>query len=141
RSTVPDQREMSRPPLAPSARGVRSRRLMSTWLAAIAVVFATAVPVVAGAGRHKVTPQTTAPTTFLVEGRVALTVPADWTAQRVIVGPGSARGQAPSPSDPEVALHVPQSVVPGETLPGTAQRMKRAIDSEPPGVFVDFNPS
>jgi type VII secretion-associated protein (TIGR03931 family) len=83
----------------------------------------------------------TAPTTFLVEGRVALAVPANWPAERVVTGPGSARVQVTSPSDPEVALHVTQSRVAGETLSGTAGRLRRAIDAEPAGVFVDFNPS
>lgn len=83
----------------------------------------------------------TAPTTFLVEGRVALTVPANWPTQRVVAGSGSARVQATSPSEPEVALHVTQSPVAGETLNGTAERLKRAIDAAPAGVFVDFDPS
>jgi type VII secretion-associated protein (TIGR03931 family) len=61
--------------------------------------------------------------------------------QRVVDGPGSARVQVTSPSDPELALHVTQSSVPDETLTGTAERLKRAIDAEPAGVFVDFNPS
>jgi type VII secretion-associated protein (TIGR03931 family) len=82
----------------------------------------------------------TAPTTVLVEGRVALTVPAGWLTQRVIAGPGSARVQVTSPSDPEVALHVTQSPTPGETLAGAADRLRHAIDTEPAGVFVDFNP-
>jgi type VII secretion-associated protein (TIGR03931 family) len=82
-----------------------------------------------------------APTTFLVEGRVALTVPANWPTQRVLAGPGSARVQITSPSDPEVALHLTQTPVAGETLSGTAERLKRAIDVEPAGVFVDFNPA
>jgi type VII secretion-associated protein (TIGR03931 family) len=82
-----------------------------------------------------------APTTFLVEGRVAVTVPASWSAQRVVAGPGSARVQVTSPSDPEVALHVTQSPVVGETLARSAERLKLAIDAEPPGVFVDFNPA
>jgi type VII secretion-associated protein (TIGR03931 family) len=81
------------------------------------------------------------PSTFLVEGRVALAVPANWPTQRVLTGPGSARVEVTSPSDPEVALHVTQSPVAGETLGGTAERLKRAIDAEPTGVFVDFNPS
>lgn len=38
-------------------------------------------------------------------------------------------------------MHVTQSPVPGETLAGTAERLKRAIDAEPAGVFVDFDPS
>ena len=72
---------------------------------------------------------------------MALTVPANWPTQRVIAGPGSARVQVTSPSDPEVALHVTQSPTPGETLAGAADRLRRAIDAEPAGVFVDFNPA
>ena len=110
--------------------------------AAAAVVFAAVLPVVVGAGRHGVAPPTTAPTTFLVEGRVALTVPANWTPQRVLAGPGSARVQVTSPADPEAALHVTQSPVPpDETIGVTANRLQRAIGSEPDGVFVDFDPS
>jgi type VII secretion-associated protein (TIGR03931 family) len=99
------------------------------------------VPAVATMGRHGVTRVDTAPTTFLVEGRVALTVPANWSTRRVIAGPGSARVQITSPSDPEVALHVTQSAVPDESLSDAAERLKRAIDAEPAGMFVDFNPS
>jgi type VII secretion-associated protein (TIGR03931 family) len=44
-------------------------------------------------------------------------------------------------------LHVTQSPAPDTTnethepLEGTAERLKRAIDAEPAGVFVDFDPS
>ncbi len=38
-------------------------------------------------------------------------------------------------------MHITQSPVAGETLRATADRLKRAIDTEPPGVFVDFDPS
>jgi type VII secretion-associated protein (TIGR03931 family) len=112
-------------------------------LAAAGVVIAAAVPAVAAlatVARHGVPVTDEPPTTFLVEGRVALMVPANWPTQRVVGGPGSARVQVTSPSDPEVALHVTQSPVVGETLSGTAERLKRAIDAEPAGVFVDFNP-
>jgi type VII secretion-associated protein (TIGR03931 family) len=109
---------------------------------AAAVVLAAAVPVVVGGGHHGVAPAPSAPTTFLVEGRVALTVPANWTAQRMLAGPGSARVQVTSPTDPEAALHVTQSPVPAdETLSTTAERLRRAIGSEQDGVFVDFDPS
>ncbi|MCV7444751.1 type VII secretion-associated protein [Mycobacterium paraense] len=127
--------------------GVRSRARTAGGLAAAALLL-TVLPMVmsggASRGGHGPSPSVAvsmAPTTFLVEGRVALTVPANWSAQRVITGPGSARVQVTSPSDPEVALHVTQSPVPGETLSGTAERLKRAIDAEPTGVFVDFNPT
>ena len=85
-------------------------------------------------------PAASLPSAFLVEGRVALTVPAGWATQRVVAGPGSARVQATSPSDSEVALHVTQSPAPGETLSGTAERLQHAIAAEPDGVFLDFNP-
>ncbi|HYQ35046.1 MAG TPA: type VII secretion-associated protein, partial [Mycobacterium sp.] len=127
--------------------GVRSRTRVVTGLAGAAVVLtvlARAISAVVTVDRHRAPPPIpvqSVPATFLVEGRVALTVPANWTAQRVVTGPGSARVQVTSPSDPEVALHVTQSPVAGETMSGTAERLKRAIDAEPAGVFVDFNPS
>lgn len=125
----------------PSNPKVGSHAWVLRGIAAAVVVLAAAAPAVAPMGRHGVTRADTAATTFLVEGRVALRVPANWPTQRVIAGPGSARVQVTSPSDPEVALHVTQSPVPEETLGDTAERLKRAIDAEPAGVFVDFNPS
>ncbi|MGH3633684.1 type VII secretion-associated protein [Mycobacterium sp.] len=92
-------------------------------------------------GRHGAPAADRTPTTFLVEGRVAVEVPAHWPTQRVIVGPGSRRVQVTSPSDPQVALHVTQSPVVAQTLADAAESLKHAIDAEPPGVFVDFNPS
>jgi type VII secretion-associated protein (TIGR03931 family) len=142
-----DPREPSEPRVTVGAGGGRSRAPIMSGLAGAAVVLTVlplAISTVASEGRPGGPPPgqvRTAPTTFLVEGRVALTVPADWAAQRVVTGPGSARVQVMSPSDPEVALHITQSPVAGETLSGTAERLKRAIDAEPAGVFVDFNPS
>ncbi|OSC42973.1 type VII secretion-associated protein [Mycobacterium decipiens] len=128
-------------PAAPSASrpAARMRVLTFARLAAGGVVLA--VLTLPAVSRHGGTPVQTAPTTFLVDGRVALTVPANWPARRVVSGPGSARVQVTSPFDPEVALHVTQSPVPGETLTGTAQRLQRVIDAAPGGVFVDFNPA
>lgn len=126
------------------SRAVRSRGRPLTAVGAAALVAAAAAPVVLTTGRHGAPPPQPvqiAATTFLVEGRVALTVPANWPAQRVLAGPGSARVQVTSPSDPEVALHVTQSPVRGETLGDTAERLKHAIDSEAAGVFIDFDPA
>jgi type VII secretion-associated protein (TIGR03931 family) len=81
------------------------------------------------------------PTTYVVEGHVALKVPAQWPMRRVVAGPGSARVQITSPSDPEVALHVTQSRVALPSLDATAEFLKGAIDAAPAGVFVDFNPA
>ncbi|OBA61815.1 type VII secretion-associated protein [Mycobacterium sp. 1100029.7] len=119
----------------------RSRGRVVGWLAAAAVVLAVTVPAMAPGGGDRRLPVTTASTTSLVEGRVALTVPEGWPAQRVVAGPGSARVQVTSPSDPEVALHITQSPIPPEALAVTAEQLKRAIDAEPAGVFVDFDPS
>jgi type VII secretion-associated protein (TIGR03931 family) len=80
-------------------------------------------------------------TTYVVEGHVALKVPAQWPVRRVVAGPGSARVQITSPSDPEVALHVTQSRVALPSLDATAEFLKSAIDAAPAGVFVDFNPA
>lgn len=128
---------------APAGAGRWHGRTLSALGAAVIVV-AAAAPTALTMGRPGVAapkPVATAPTTFLVEGRVALSVPTTWSTRRVLSGPGSARVQVTSPTDPEVALHITQSPVAGETLNGTADRLKRAIDAEPPGVFVDFDPS
>jgi type VII secretion-associated protein (TIGR03931 family) len=81
------------------------------------------------------------PTTYVVEGHVALKVPAEWPMRRVVAGPGSARVQITSPSDPEVALHVTQSRVALPSLDATVEFLKSAVDAAPAGVFVDFNPA
>lgn len=135
--------DLDQPPKPRDDRG-RPRTRTLAGIAAGAIVLAGAGPAVINADRPSAVSATTvqAPAAvFLVEGRVAVAVPADWPTQRVVAGPGSARVQVTSPSDPEVALHVTQSPVAGETLSGTAERLKHAIDAEPPGVFVDFNPS
>jgi type VII secretion-associated protein (TIGR03931 family) len=130
--------EFGRP--LPRVRGLAGRA------GAAALAVAAVVPAVAimadgeTGGRHSVPVAEKMPTIFLVEGRVALTVPANWPTQRVVAGPGSARVQVASPSDSEVALHVTQSPAADDTLSRTAERLKRAIDAEPAGVFVDFNP-
>ncbi len=140
--------EPSKPTAHPGRVRSRARRLGVLAACATAVtVFSLAVSAVSTVatvdrpGAVAAHSLETAPATFLVEGRVAVTVPANWPTQRVVAGPGSARVQATSPSDPEVVLHVTQSPVAGETLSGTAERLKRAIDAEPAGVFVDFDPS
>lgn len=135
-----------REPVSVGARGARRRVRTLSGLAGAAVVAAAApllmspTPHVAGRGATSA-PVATPPATYLVEGLVALAVPAGWAAQRVVTGPGSARVQLTSPADPEVALHLTQSQVPGETLGATADRLKRAIGAEPAGVFVDFDPA
>lgn len=144
RSAYPATARRSGTAATAPARAGRARGRVLSGVGAAAIVVAAAAPTAVTMGRPGEvarTPVETAPTTFLVEGRVALSVPATWSSQRVVGGPGSARVQVTSPTDPDLALHITQSPVAGETLSGTAERLKRAIDAEAPGVFVDFNPS
>ncbi len=76
--------------------------------------------------------------TTLLDGRMAVRVPAPWTVQRVTGGPGSRRLQATSPVDPGIAVHLTSSYVPATTLADAAQVLRRAIAGEPPGVFADL---
>ncbi|MEZ0358314.1 type VII secretion-associated protein [Mycobacterium sp. SA01] len=78
---------------------------------------------------------------YIVEGRVTVRIPPDWVITRVTAGPGSRRVQASSPTDSNTALHVTQSYSPEETLDQTAATLRQAIDEQPRGVFVDFNPA
>ncbi|OBK29945.1 type VII secretion-associated protein [Mycobacterium asiaticum] len=123
----------------PHARGRAVARFVCAGIGVSAV--ALALSLLSGEDPRRAVLTPAAPTTVLVEGRVALTIPANWLTQRVVAGPGSARVQVTSPADPEVALHVTQTPTPAETLADAADRLKRAILAEPAGVFVDFNPS
>jgi type VII secretion-associated protein (TIGR03931 family) len=78
-----------------------------------------------------------AATAWLVEGRVAVEVPADWPTERIDSGPGSARVQVLSPLEPHVAIQVTQS--PGqESLAVAAEVLRQALGEQPDGVFVEF---
>ena len=115
----------------------RSRRALTILVLAIGVV----ISVVVLQRNTKLPARDQMQTTLAVEGHVALEVPAQWPMRRVVTGPGSARLQITSPTDPEVALHVTQSRVALSSLDATAEFLKSAIDAAPAGIFVDFNPS
>jgi type VII secretion-associated protein (TIGR03931 family) len=94
----------------------------------------------AGYGADDPEDSTPAATAWLVEGRVAVEVPADWATERIIAGPGSARVQVLSPWEPHVAILVTQS--PGQESPAAAAEALRAVlDDQPDGVFVEFTAS
>lgn len=139
--TVVDDTWLLRAVQAPAAdervepAGAGRPRRIWPWVGAAVAAGVAVAGIVTGAGR----PAATRPT-LLVEGRVVVEVPATWTARRITAGPGSARVEVDSPSDPHAAVHVTQSLVPrGETLAQTAETLRRAMLDEPPGVFVDFN--
>ena len=120
---------------------IRGRNTRFRLLPVVLIVLAAALLCFGAVGRRSLPPTEAMPTTFLVEGRVALTVPAQWTARRVVAGPGSARVQITSPEDAETALHVTQSPVVDKTLNDTAETLRTALDEAPAGVFIDFNPN
>ncbi|CAA0129374.1 Uncharacterised protein [Mycolicibacterium vanbaalenii] len=80
-------------------------------------------------------------TALIVEGRVAVRVPARWTVERITSGPGSARVRVAAPTGDPTALHITQSVGQvSETLHDLAESLSRAVQYETPGVFTDFDP-
>jgi type VII secretion-associated protein (TIGR03931 family) len=134
------QRHESEPP-APESRCRRGRALAGFSAAAAVLTAVVCGGVGTGERRDAPTAAETTPMTSLIEGRITLQVPAQWPAQRVVTGPGSARVVLASPANPHVALHVTQSPVPDETLGATAESLARAIAAEPAGVFVEFDPA
>lgn len=76
--------------------------------------------------------------TVLVEGRVGMQIPAGWTVERITDGPGSARVQVVSSTDPQTMLHLTQSAVGDAPV---ADTVRRALRDQPAGVFVDFDPA
>lgn len=76
---------------------------------------------------------------WVVEGRVTIEVPAQWKVERVTGGPGSARLQVLSPSDPHVAIQLTQSTVPTwQSLTSAAEVLRNSLAAQPQGVFVGF---
>ncbi|MFV8053649.1 type VII secretion-associated protein [Mycobacterium sp. 48b] len=83
-------------------------------------------------------PADTMAMTILVEGRVGMQIPAGWSVRQVTDGPGSARVEVVSPSDPQVMIHLTQSGVADGSVADTVQR---ALREQPAEVFVDFDPA
>ena len=137
---LPAQRDdpvlSDRPPPDPRPR-IRLRRvLFAMGVAALAVI-----AMGLGGADLRTPARTEKPfaATELVEGRIAVRIPADWPVTRVTDGPGSARVQVRSPTDPVVALHITWSRGTEGGLAGTASTLADAMRSEPSGVFVEFN--
>ena len=110
-----------------AAGGGRRRRALTMMMLVIGII----VSVVALQRHSRPHAHENVPTTLAVEGHVALEVPAQWPMRRIVAGPGSARLQITSPTDPEVALHVTQSRVALSSLAATAEFLKSAIDAAP----------
>ena len=80
------------------------------------------------------------PTTLLVEGRVALKVPALWAVRRITSGQGSARVQVMAPDGSTAVLVTQSRVREGETLSTTSAMLSEALHEQQEGVFSRFNP-
>jgi type VII secretion-associated protein (TIGR03931 family) len=78
--------------------------------------------------------------TLLVEGRVALKVPAMWGVERITSGPGSARVQVMAPDNSTALLLTQSQVRTGETLSATSAALRRAMDDQQAGIFSGFKP-
>ena len=107
----------------------RRRRLPALFAGA-------ALTVAAGAVLARAPAEQVDATAILVEGRVAVRVPADWVAERLTDGPGSARVRVGPPGG-STALHVTQSDA--ATAVPVGESLRRALEAEPPGVFTDFD--
>lgn len=116
----------------------RRRRLAPRAAAVlVAVVSASGLAAAAVGLGHDGGP--TDPTAWLVEGLIAVEVPASWTVERITAGPGTARVQVSSPRDRLAAVHVAQVRVPdGQTLDAVAETLRTALAAEPDGVFTAF---
>jgi type VII secretion-associated protein (TIGR03931 family) len=116
----------------------KQRRRISPRAAAVAVAILSASALTAAAAGLDDT-ERPADASWLVEGRVAVEIPARWVVQQITSGPGSARLQVVSPDVGSDAIHLTQSRVPAEqTLDEAAESLRVALGAEPDGVFVDF---
>lgn len=115
------------------------RRVVTPRAAVVTAAMLSATALSAAAVGLHAEPVDAAGGTWLVEGRIAVEVPARWTVERITSGPGSARLQVVSPENRSVAIHVTQSGLPGgQTLYATADALRAALAEEPEGVFVEF---
>jgi type VII secretion-associated protein (TIGR03931 family) len=140
--TVVDDRVLRRVPCAPRDDvhpPVWRRVLPTPRAAAVAVALLCAAALSVAAVGTDAEPAGAGEAAWLVEGRIAVEVPAHWTVERITSGPGSARLQVVSPSDRSDAILVTQSGLPGSpTLEATAETLRAALAQERDGVFTDF---
>jgi type VII secretion-associated protein (TIGR03931 family) len=74
----------------------------------------------------------------LVDGRVSIRIPADWSVERITGGPGSDRLHAAAPGG-SPSLHLTQSTGDAATTPQQlAETLRAAMRSEAVGVFTDL---
>lgn len=135
--TIADDRALllAAAPRDADRRGIRRR--VPPRVAATVAVLGTACALAASA--VAVDDGGSAPEAWLVEGRVAVEMPARWTVERITSGPGSARVQVVSPDDRADVIHLTQSRVPEtQTLDEAAVSLRAALAAQPDGIFTSF---
>ena len=118
-----------------AVRPVSRRRPAAAAAILSAALVVTAV--VLAAPRDAPPPPAADESVSLVEGRLAVRVPAGWSVQRVTGGPGSARVEVRSPTDPAAVLHLTTAYTPQSTLGATAAVLQRAVAALPRDVFSE----
>jgi type VII secretion-associated protein (TIGR03931 family) len=121
----------------PSRDGKSSRALMLAAVLACVTLICACLGLAAGTDR---TDSAAVPMTLLVEGRIALKVPALWAVRRIVSGPGSARVQVSAPDDSAAVLLTQSVVRNGETQSAISATLRGALDEQRAGVFGRFNP-
>ncbi len=131
-----DHRDPDGTPAAAGSRPVRGRIAI---VATVAVVCAVGLGLSSRDTPAAVVTAVDPDLTWLVEGRIAVQVPARWPVERMLTGAGSARLQIISPDDRGQIIHLTQSVVaPDQTLDVAARSLRAAATKLPGGVIVDF---
>jgi type VII secretion-associated protein (TIGR03931 family) len=107
--------------------------------AAIVAAMLSCIGVASSIGVHE-SDATPVPMTLLIEGRVAVEVPAHWPLRRITAGPGSARIEVTAPDGATAVLVTQSQVRRGESLTETAGILRNALDDEQNGIFTGFEP-
>lgn len=122
--------------LGSAPTGVPHRRRAALGIAlALALATMVAVPRL----RAGPDPAPAAGTVALVEGRLGVAVPAQWTVRRVTGGPGSRRLEVRPPGETGSAIHITWAYAPQDSLGAAAAVLGRAAAAQPPGVFSDLH--
>ncbi|HKV20054.1 MAG TPA: type VII secretion-associated protein [Mycobacterium sp.] len=119
-----------------SPRSIRARPAVAVGIVLSLLVASLSVGLAVGADDPE---PTSNPMTLLVEGQVALKVPALWSVRRITSGPGSARVEVTAPDGSTAVLMTQSQVDPRETLATAAASLRAALADQDAGVFVGFD--
>jgi type VII secretion-associated protein (TIGR03931 family) len=119
-----------------SPRSIRDRPAVAVGIVLSLMVASLSVGLAVGTTDPELTSN---PMTLLVEGRVAMKVPALWSIRRITSGPGSARVEVTAPDGSMAVLMTQSQVDPRETLATAAASLRATLADQDAGVFVGFD--